>query len=673
MDNEYIGKVCLDLSMYSGRDLYSDGAVEDELLELVKNNEESAFPELIEKHLSWPVFYHLSPQRTNIVEWLPLEGKKVLEVGSGCGAITGMLARKAAEVTCVELSKKRSMINAYRHKDLDNIVIHVGNFQDIEDTLDRDYDYIMLIGVLEYADSYIGGSRPQEQFLKCLKGHLKDDGSIAVAIENRYGLKYFAGAGEDHTGRYFDGIENYPVRKGVRTFGIEGLRKICRKAGFDKVNEYYPYPDYKFAGMIFSPERLPEKGELKNNICNYDRERMLIFDEAKAFDGICDDGSFRTFSNSYLLLLNGESDTAYVRYSSDRDKKYAISTRICGRNDDIRVEKRALYKEGDEHIEKLIVNMEELKKQYAASALAVNKAELKYEGERPVAVFEYIPGKTLESRVEKLLSEGNEDAFCDLFDEYMKRIEPADENKAVCRDMIFSNIIIDNDSWTLIDYEWMNEEGGSTADAALRTLYCYSLEHPGRNLMGLARIKKRLNGDGISAAFRKINEEEAAFQKKVTGGRFALSEIRQKLGHPVRELSVNKSTGPSSYLQVYEDIGAGFSEERSYMDKHTDLYCEDGFKTVLSPGKGVRSIRLDPGMNPCLVRIDRLTYVSGGNKKELKNKIKVNGKRVARDCYVFADNDPQILLKIPEPADKDTLEVCMCVTVVPGATARTIV
>ena len=62
-------------------------------------------------------------------------GDKVLEVGSGCGAITGALARKAGSVTCVDLSKKRSMINAYRHSDYDNITIHVGNFPDISSTL----------------------------------------------------------------------------------------------------------------------------------------------------------------------------------------------------------------------------------------------------------------------------------------------------------------------------------------------------------------------------------------------------------------------------------------------------------------------------------------------------------------------------------------------------------
>ena len=57
--------------------------------------------------------YHLSDIRQNIVEWLQIENTaEILEIGSGCGAITGTLARKAKSVTCIELSEKRSMINA---------------------------------------------------------------------------------------------------------------------------------------------------------------------------------------------------------------------------------------------------------------------------------------------------------------------------------------------------------------------------------------------------------------------------------------------------------------------------------------------------------------------------------------------------------------------------------
>ena len=36
--------------------------------------------------------------------------------------------------------------------------------------------------------------------------HLKKGGRIVIAIENRLGLKYFAGCAEDHLGTYFSGI-----------------------------------------------------------------------------------------------------------------------------------------------------------------------------------------------------------------------------------------------------------------------------------------------------------------------------------------------------------------------------------------------------------------------------------------------------------------------------------
>lgn len=64
------------------------------------------------------------------------------------GAITGVLAEKAGSVTCVDLSKKRSLINAYRNREHDNVTIYVGNFNDIEPVLPCDYDYVLLIGVL---------------------------------------------------------------------------------------------------------------------------------------------------------------------------------------------------------------------------------------------------------------------------------------------------------------------------------------------------------------------------------------------------------------------------------------------------------------------------------------------------------------------------------------------
>ena len=174
MENrEQIGKVWLDLSKYPGEDFYCDGAVEDEILKIARDYSPVEYQKLIEEKKSWPVFYHLSSQRENIVEFLPItKADKVLEVGSGCGAITGAFAKKAGSVTCVDLSKKRSTINAYRHAECENVTIHVGNFKDIEPDLPTDYDYICLIGVFEYGQSYIGGDKPFVEFLNILKKHL---------------------------------------------------------------------------------------------------------------------------------------------------------------------------------------------------------------------------------------------------------------------------------------------------------------------------------------------------------------------------------------------------------------------------------------------------------------------------------------------------------------------
>ena len=160
-----IGKVVMDLSYYDGKDLYSDGDVEDEILEVVKNNPPEKFEEIVHERPSWPFIYHLSGIRENVVEWIPMtKDMSVLEVGSGCGAITGLLADKCGHVTSIELSKKRSMINAYRNQDRDNINILVGNYRTVEGHLEEKYDVITLIGVLEYAGYYIDSDNPKAKW-----------------------------------------------------------------------------------------------------------------------------------------------------------------------------------------------------------------------------------------------------------------------------------------------------------------------------------------------------------------------------------------------------------------------------------------------------------------------------------------------------------------------------
>ena len=301
---QLIGKVAIDDTFYPGVDYYSDGAIEEELLDIVTAHPEEEYSKVIGERKDWAILYHLSQVRWNIVEWLPItKDQTVLEVGAGCGAITGVLSDKSKKVTCIDLSKMRSTINATRNKNRDNIKILLGNFQDVEESLTETYDWITLIGVFEYGQGYIDSETPYVDFLKRMRRHLSPEGKIVIAIENRLGLKYFAGCAEDHTGNYFEGIEGYPNPVHVRTFSRPELEKICDEAGFSKREFYYPYPDYKLPMAIYSDDYLPKVGELRDNRRNFDRERYLLFDESKAYDSIIKDGLFPIFSNSYLIVI----------------------------------------------------------------------------------------------------------------------------------------------------------------------------------------------------------------------------------------------------------------------------------------------------------------------------------------------------------------------------------
>lgn len=306
---EKIGNVVIQTQYYPGQDLYSDGEIENRMLKIAQKYGDIEYSSVIAEEKSWPILYHFSHVRENIVNWLPITKKDhVLEIGSGCGAITGTLAEQAGQVQCIELSKKRSMINAYRHREKTNINILLGNFEEIEPNLVEKYDWITLIGVFEYSEKYIGTSEPYKEMLLRTKRHLKPNGKIVIAIENRLGLKYWAGCTEDHVGKYFEGIEGYANTEGIKTFSKKELENIIRKAGNWKIDFYYPYPDYKLPMTIYSDKHLPVNGELNNTRYNFDRERLQLFDETRVYDGIINNGLFQEFSNSFLVILEEKAD-----------------------------------------------------------------------------------------------------------------------------------------------------------------------------------------------------------------------------------------------------------------------------------------------------------------------------------------------------------------------------
>lgn len=64
--NETIGNVRLNYRFYKGSDQYSDGDIEDTLLQIVQKDE--PFEDVLARENNWALLYHLTPIRENLLE-----------------------------------------------------------------------------------------------------------------------------------------------------------------------------------------------------------------------------------------------------------------------------------------------------------------------------------------------------------------------------------------------------------------------------------------------------------------------------------------------------------------------------------------------------------------------------------------------------------------------------
>ena len=65
----------LNLEYYTQKDLYSDGDIEEQMLKMAK--EGVTCEELSSEQVSFPVIYHFSDLRANILNWYPIKNRTV--------------------------------------------------------------------------------------------------------------------------------------------------------------------------------------------------------------------------------------------------------------------------------------------------------------------------------------------------------------------------------------------------------------------------------------------------------------------------------------------------------------------------------------------------------------------------------------------------------------------
>lgn len=338
---------------------YCDGLeVESRLEDVVSQASDiSLFSKELKKHqVDWPSFYHLASCRANILRPLGagLKGLDILEIGAGCGAITRYLGEQEANVLALEGSLVRARIARKRTRDLGNVVVLAESFEGFK--TEQRFDLVTLVGVLEYSRLFVEGEDPVSTLLSAAKALLKPEGVLVIAIENKFGLKYFAGALEDHTGQEMVGIESRYQLNGPVTFGYKEICQIVKAVGFGDLSCLTPLPDYKAASSIITEQgvldRDFDKGALAAGSVFKDRQlpKDLGFSLARAWRGVFDNGLGFDLANSFVILAGSgagrfiEPGVLAYHYNTDRVAHFCKETRFVREASDAGAEIELTYR-----------------------------------------------------------------------------------------------------------------------------------------------------------------------------------------------------------------------------------------------------------------------------------------------------------------------------------------
>lgn len=218
------------------------------------------------------------------------------------------------------------------------------------------YDYIIMSKALER-------SQNPQAVLQLLRSMLTANGKLLLGMDNRLGIRYFCGDRDAYTGRNFDSIENYAKinltdRKqlGGRAYSKAEIIQLLESAGFCQHRFYSVLPELSNPQVLYAEDYLPEE-ELDIRIFpQYNYPDTIFLEEEQLYTTLIQNGLFHTMANGYFIECSLDGSFANVKHvtvSMERGNENAMFTIIRRDN---RVEKKAVYAEGNKKLQQLLEN-----------------------------------------------------------------------------------------------------------------------------------------------------------------------------------------------------------------------------------------------------------------------------------------------------------------------------
>lgn len=397
----------------------------------------------------------LSELRKNIISWFPIkENSEILEIGGNYGEITEELCKKGKTV-CIEPDESKVDIITERLKNVSNLEIISNKLDEI--TFENKFDYITLIGCVENINSLYGENKNNSEtlleLLKYLKTLLKPDGRILIAFDNKYAIKFWAGAVNNRDEKAYKSLfdENNILYK-------EKIEEIISNAGYDKMKFYYPLPDYKLANVIYSSEYLPKSNEAKlRYYAYYNDYSNIIFNEINAINSLAKDGKFEQFTNSYFIEIANDGnlcETKFASFNNLRKREKRLLTRIVGD----KVYKESIENESHQFMYEYLKNLNKLKE------LGFNSME---EAEDNKVVSPYLSYMTLTEKLVDYVKNENINMFYENINDWYEKLKNmlgiTDDKSGLNYtnngfiDLTFDNVFVNNNEYFVFDQEWFKE------------------------------------------------------------------------------------------------------------------------------------------------------------------------------------------------------------------------
>lgn len=245
--------------------------IEKEIHDIIMS--QNNYLDILENDDRWPILYHLSSLRENILEWYSFDKEaSLLEIGGEFGALTPLFCKSVKEVICVCENDLQKEAIEHRCKQYSNLKV----YEDLSGVQAR-FDYITIINPQKPIADII---------MDCAK-NMKETGKIIIACDNSLALKYFA-----------------DTNKNPNSISKKAVSSILRNNHFSNIDFYYPVPDFRLPNSIYSEGYLPKNGDIRNINVSFEEGKYQAFNEEVVYDELCQEDMYEYFADSFLIIAS---------------------------------------------------------------------------------------------------------------------------------------------------------------------------------------------------------------------------------------------------------------------------------------------------------------------------------------------------------------------------------